>query len=422
MITLSISLTLFFLLLPLYVYIGYPLLLILIDKIKQTPPIKKDNITPSVTLLISCYNEINVIEKKIINCLSINYPKDKIDFIFISDASDDGTDEVISRYKDKGIKLICQQERKGKTSGLNLAIQFVNSDIIVFSDANAIYDSEAIKLLVRNFNDPSVGYVVGAALYSDKDFSNAGNSENKYWDYELFIKNLESNISSVVGGDGAIYAIRSNLYQTLDTRDINDFVNPLHIILKGYRGIFEPKARCFEETAGNFSKEAKRKVRIVNRSFWGLMKNISVLNPFKTGIFSFQIFSHKLLRWLIPFFLIIGEIGIIYLSYQNLILFQILFLLSILFLWICAIGFYFQNSRVLPIVFSYPYYFLIVNISSFLGIIKAIKGNIQVTWESNRSSNNNNNINQVINFFVMLALILSIFILHNIVYKILNHH
>ena len=227
MIPLLIAITLLALFIPIYVYIGYPVLLMILDKLIKGKPLRIADITPTITLVVSCYNEVDVVEQKIMNCLAIDYPQHQLEILFVSDGSDDGTDELIKQYCDERIKLIRQEGRLGKTMGLNLALAEASGEIVVFSDANAMYKENALKMLVRNFEDASVGYVVGAAIYRDDASSAAGTSENIYWQYEMFIKNIESKLHSVVGGDGAIYAIRKSLYEPLDKEDINDFVNLL---------------------------------------------------------------------------------------------------------------------------------------------------------------------------------------------------
>jgi cellulose synthase/poly-beta-1,6-N-acetylglucosamine synthase-like glycosyltransferase len=390
--------------LTLYVYLGYPALLYLITRFYKKPHSITEGYSDPVTLIISCYNEHDVIEEKIANSLAIDYPSDLFEIIFVSDGSDDGTDEAIKRHSDPRIKLIRQEGRLGKTSALNLAVPQALGKFIVFSDANAMYQPNAVKKLLRNFGSSDVGYVVGAAIYTDGDTSSAAESENSYWEYELAIKKMESDLSSVVGGDGAIYAIRKDLFQTLDVADINDFVNPLQIIKQGYRGIFDPEARCLEETANNFRKEAKRKERIVNRSFRGLMKERAVLNPFKFGIFSFEVVSHKLLRWLIPFFLLGIAVGSVILSFHGDRLFQLLYVLETLFLGLAVIGYLKQNQTTISPIFFYPYYFLMVNFYSMVGVIKALSGNIQITWSSPRTTVQENHIS-IKEWFVAVMLI-----------------
>jgi len=270
--------------------------------------------------------------------------------------------------------------------GLNLAIPLASGEIVVFSDANAMYQKNAIQMLVRNFNDEKIGYVVGAALYIDETITSAGSSENIYWQYEIFLKKIESNLHSVVGGDGAIYAIRRQLYEKLDPEDINDFVNPLQIIQKGYRGVFEAEAICHEQTAGNFEKEAKRKQRIVNRSFNGLLKNKAVLNPFRYGLYSLELFSHKLLRWLVPLFIFIAGLGILILAQMGVLFFQICLLFCIGFIWCIMLGVILKNKPTTPPILLLPYYFYLVNINSLIGVLQSLRGHVQITWSTPRHS------------------------------------
>jgi cellulose synthase/poly-beta-1,6-N-acetylglucosamine synthase-like glycosyltransferase len=388
----------------LYVYVGYPIVLQLLSLLLKTKPTRKDEmLIPEVSLIISCYNEVDVVKEKIENSLAIDYPKDKLKIIIVSDGSDDGTDEIAQEYSTQGIVLIRQEGRLGKTSAINMAMEQVTSEIVVFSDANAMYETNAIKKLVRNFTDETVGYVVGAALYTDGKTSAAAASEDIYWRYEIKLKTLESRLHSVVGGDGAIYAIRRDLFIELDAKDINDFVNPLQIIAQGYRGVFDAEANCLEETAGDFSKEAKRKQRIVNRSFRGLMKVKEVMNPFKFGFFSFEVISHKLLRWLIPVFIISFAFGSLFLSYKDIYAFQIVTLLGIIFLWLAQIGFLKSRDKHSSPIFFIPYYFLMVNYYSLIGVMTALAGNIQVTWSTPRTNENDNK--QLTNTIVLRLII-----------------
>ena len=397
-----------------YVYFGYPLLLKLLSALLKPKATRQDEmLTPEVSLIISCYNEVDVVKEKIENSLAIDYPKNKLKIIIVSDGSEDGTDEIAKQYSAEGIVLIRQEGRLGKTSAINLAMEEVTSEVVVFSDANAMYETDAIKKLVRNFADETVGYVVGAALYTDGKTSAAAASEDIYWRYEIKLKILESKLHSVVGGDGAIYAIRRDLFIELDAKDINDFVNPLQIIAQGYRGVFDHEANCLEETAGDFTKEAKRKQRIVNRSFRGLMKVKEVLNPFKFGFFSLEVISHKLLRWLIPFFIVCFALGSLFLSYENILPFQIITLLGIIFLWLAQVGLLKSRNTHSSAIFFIPYYFLMVNYYSLLGVLTALAGNIQVTWSTPRVDANETN-------QLTKKLILSLILINAVLIKIFS--
>lgn len=379
-------LTLLSLLVPIYVYLLYPLLLFVLVRIKKSRPPIHAVVEPSVTLIVSCYNEEAVLPDKIRNCFELDYPTEKLEFLFVSDASTDNTDAIIRASRDESLRLVRQAKRLGKTLGLNRAVPEAKGAIIVFSDANAMYQPNALRKLVRHFADDTVGYVVGAALYRDSVRTTAGDSEDRYWRYEIAIKELESRLHSVVGGDGAIYAIRKELYEPLDREDISDFVNPLQIIGKGFRGIFDSEAISYESTAGDFSREAHRKRRIVNRSFTALLKNSRLLNPFRFGFFSFQLFSHKVLRWLIPVFLFVAAIGVLVLAVLGLQKYQLLLLLGIAFIWAVVFGNVVSRVSWIPGMLLIPYYFWVVNYNAILGILDALRGRVQVTWSTPRTA------------------------------------
>lgn len=382
--SLLLFITLLCLFVPVYVYAGYPLALWLLTLGRDRVTHRIEETRPTVALIISCYNEAAVIREKLENALALDYPGDKLTILVVSDGSDDGTDDIVREYSGRGVKLVRQEGRLGKTLGLNLAMEQVDADITVFSDANAMYSPSAIRMLVRNFADEHVGYVVGAALYTDGDTGASAKNENLYWRYELAIKSMESRLHSVVGGDGAIYAIRTRLWEPLDQKDINDFVNPLQIIAKGYRGVFEPAATCFEETAGDFSREIARKERIVNRSIRGLMRVKGTMNPSKVGMFAWQVISHKLLRWLIPLFLAIASVGSAMLAVQGYGFFQLVTFGALAILLLAWLGHRTGDKNALPEWVSVPYYFVMVNLYSLRGIVRALRGETQVTWSSAR--------------------------------------
>ena len=382
--TLLIVITVVSLLIPVYVYAGYPCALWLLTLGRTRPTHRIWETRPTVALIISCYNEASVIRDKLENALELDYPREKLAIIVVSDGSDDGTDDIVREYQAVGVRLIRQEGRLGKTMGLNLAMEQVEASITVFSDANAMYAPDAIRKLVRHFADEQVGYVVGAALYTDQDAGASARNENLYWRYELAIKAMESRLHSVVGGDGAIYAIRSHLWEPLQQKDINDFVNPLQIIAKGYRGIFDAEARCYEETAGDFGREIARKERIVNRSIRGLMRVKATMNPLKVGIFAWEVVSHKLLRWLIPLFFTLGAVGSLLLALAGYWVFQVIAAGALLLLGLAGIGHLVPNKKGLPVWLSVPYYFVMVNLYSLRGILKALRGETQVTWNSAR--------------------------------------
>lgn len=384
MTTVLLVTTVICLLIPLYVYAGYPCALWILNLGRTRATHRIWDTRPTVTLIISCYNEADVIREKLENTLELDYPRDKLTIIVVSDGSDDGTDDIVQEYSLVGVQLVRQEGRLGKTMGLNLAMQDNPSNITVFSDANAMYAPDALQKLVRHFADEQVGYAVGAALYTDGNSGASARNEDLYWRYELAIKAMESRLHSVVGGDGAIYAIRTHLWEPLEQKDINDFVNPLQIVAKGYRGVFDSEARCFEETAGDFGREIARKERIVNRSIRGLMRVKATMNPFRVGLFAWEVISHKLLRWLIPLFLAVGAVGSILLALLGFGFFQLTAVGVTLLLLLAGIGHMVPEKNALPVWVSVPYYFVMVNLYSLRGILKAVRGETQVTWNSAR--------------------------------------
>lgn len=364
-----------------YIYAGYPILLMLRARI-GTRAIDYGTSVPAVTLVISAYNERHVIASKLDNCLDIDYPKDKLEIIVVSDASDDGTDEIVVTYKDRGVQLLRMTDRGGKTLGLNQAVSQARGEIIVFSDANAMYLSGAVGALVRNFDDQNVGAVVGESTYAEST-TDAEKSESAYWKYETAIKRMETAIGSVVGGDGAIYAIRKELYRDMAADALSDFVNPLQIVAQGKRCVYEPEAVSVEEAAGSYSKEFRRKIRIVNRAWRAMMSMKQMLNPFRYGFFAWQLISHKLLRWLVPAFLIAAFLtnALLITSHS---IYLLTFGMQVAFYGLALVGAVLRKHDIAAIVYI-PFYFCLVNIASARGIFEAYRGKTYATWSTARA-------------------------------------
>lgn len=371
-----------------YVYAGFPVLLGLVSLILRKHHRSDRDHEPTVTLIISAYNEEAVIREKIDNSLAIDYPPEKLDILVVSDASDDRTDSLVLACGDPRVRLLRVEGRRGKTMGLNAALEQIRTELVLFSDANALYDSQAVSNMVRHFADPGVGYVVGHARYIDSSSTAAGESENLYWNFEIQLKQWESDVHSVVGGDGAIYMIRRSLYQPLEATDINDFVNPLQIVAAGFRGIFDPSAFCVEAPADDFEKEFGRKVRIVNRSFNGFLRVRQLLNPLRYGRFSWLLFSHKVLRWFSPFLLLAHFIATLLLPMDGLAGLIALGSLTFYTLIIVAATIGLLNEQHGGRVFSYAkffYYFMLMNVASAFGVLSRLQGRRIVTWTTVRS-------------------------------------
>ena len=369
----------------LYVYLGYPVALWILARFRRRD-VQKVDITPSVTLLISAYNEARTIGKKLRNSLELDYPEELLEVIVVSDASTDDTDRIVQTFAWRGIRLLCMPERRGKTVGLNAAVQAAQGEIVVFSDANILYQKDAIRYLVRNFADATVGCVTGDSRYVDTEHSAAHIQEDAYWGYERQIRTLESHVGSTVGGDGAIFAIRRELYTPLPPEAINDLVTPLQIVTRGYRAVFEPAAIGYEPSAGNFPGEFRRKRRIVNRSWRGVMSVPGVLNPHQAGLFAWQVWSHKVLRWLmLP--LVVGAAAGCYVAFPLGLVYQLGAWGFVGSLIVAGIGALVpdHSGRLAQLAHGMMYFYL-VNLAAVLGIAMAITGRVETLWTPERST------------------------------------
>jgi len=368
-----------------YVYVLYPALLWLLAKGFPRASKVGDRIHPKVTLLISAYNERGVIASKIENSLVLDYPPGDLEIVVVSDSSDDGTDEIAGSYAACGVRLVRQNQRLGKAAGLNLGVAQSTGDIVVFSDANAIYQPDAILQLVRHFGDPSVGYVVGNSKYSETARQTASaESEGFYWKIETWLKRLESQFGSVVGGDGAIYAIRRDLFLPLLATDINDFLNPLQIVARNYWGVYEPAAVCFEEAGESFQKEFRRKVRIISRSLNAIRREPRVVLPWVQPRHWLALVSHKILRWFAPLFLILLVLSSGLLSNSR--IYFVVLWLQLIFYALAIAGLLLEKRNSIPKYFYLPYYFCVVNAASLLGIFRFLTGTLSPTWETIRDA------------------------------------
>jgi len=370
----------------LYVYFGYALLLALTAgrASRAAPPAAAA--PPTVTLIISAYNEADCIAGKLENTLELDYPRELLEVLVVSDASDDGTDEIVQRFADRGVRLLRMAKRGGKTLGLNAAVAQSRGEILVFSDANALYRADALKRLSEPFADAAIGAVIGESTYVEPD-SESGRSESLYWKYETWIKALESRRGSVVGGDGAIYSVRRSLYQPMAADALSDFVNPLQVVRAGFRCVYEPRALSYEETAADYRREYRRKVRIVNRAWRALLSMREMLNPFRYGAFALKLWSHKVLRWWVfaaPLVILPANLWLLDQHW----IYRVTLALQIAF-YALAFGGYLIRSRARqPFLLRVPFYFCLVNIAAGVGVVQAMGGKSYTMWTTSRAGGN----------------------------------
>ena len=358
-----------------FAYFGYPASLIIIGMINNKV-VNKDEIYPYVTMIVAAFNEERKVENKICNTLKIEYPKDKFQVIFVSDESTDKTDQIILKYICQGIEYLRIENRKGKENAQKEAIKYAKGDIIIFSDVATAINSNGIKNIVSNFADPSVGCVSSEDRIIKKNGSHIG--EGTYVSYEMWLRKVESKVHSIVGLSGSFFAARKEVCKNFSSEMQSDFRTVLNSIELGLRGVCDSEAIGYYENVADEKREFDRKVRTVIRGLTVFFRHMEFLNPFVYGIFSYELFCHKLLRWLVPLFLII-------VFYSNTIL---AFSSSRYFiLLICQVLFYsvafvvrFANIKVENTLFKIPVYFSTVNLSILVAWWKYIKGKRIVMW------------------------------------------
>jgi cellulose synthase/poly-beta-1,6-N-acetylglucosamine synthase-like glycosyltransferase len=365
-----------------FVTVGYPLLLALTGLLLRRRR-HLDDAEPSVSLIIAAHNEEACLSRKLENALALDYPRRKLEIIVASDGSTDRTAQIAATFSDRGV-VLRQFPRIGKTGIQNHAVRTAKGDILVFSDANASYRTDAVRKLVRNFADSAVACVVGQLEYASVGQS-AADCERSYWQYEKFMKERESDLSSLIGANGSIYAVRRADYIEIDNDLISDLVEPLALVQRGRRVVYEPEAVSVEEASKGNSVEFRRKVRILTRSIKGLLYMRALLNPFRYGVFSMQLFMHKVLRYLVPYFLIsaFASLG----ALASLGFYQLPFVVALAGVTIAVVVGRAQrvgNSHPLVRACHLFYYYLLVNYAMLPAWLNVARGTSITVWVPER--------------------------------------
>lgn len=370
--------------LVIYTYLGYGLLLFVLIRIKRlfkkpSPP--KSGFEPKVTLVIPAYNEENFILEKVKNSLELDYPKDKLRILFITDGSTDNTAKLIAEQE--GVEVSHSERRAGKAAAENRAMTLVNTPFVVFCDANTYLNKQCIRNLVRHYQDEKVGAVSGEkrVMSKEKDSASAA-GEGLYWKYESTLKKWDSELYTVVGAAGELISFRSNLVQDLEEDTIlDDFMQTLRICEKGYRVVYEPEAYAAETASDNVKEELKRKVRIAAGGWQSMSRLRTLLNPFPQPMLTFQYVSHRVLRWSISAFVLPIILVINALLYSKGWLYQGLLFAQIAFYVMAILGWILENRQLRIKLLFVPYYFLMMNYAVFAGCIRWLKGEQKATWE-----------------------------------------
>lgn len=374
-----------------YTYLGYGILLFILVRLKRIfkrkPHPSEMQYEPEVTLFVAAYNERDYVDAKVQNSLSLDYPKEKIKMVWVTDGSDDGTPELLKKYENQGVRVYHKPERGGKIGAMNRGMQFVDTPIVIFSDANTMLGPESIRRIVNLFADPKVGCVSGEKRIYQKEAQTAAATEGIYWKYESKLKKWDAELYSVVGAAGELFAIRTELYQEVE-RDtlLDDFIISLRIAMNGYTIQYDPEAYAIEAPSANVKEELKRKIRIAAGGIQSIVRLKPLLNPFKYGLLSFQYISHRVLRWTLaplslPLIFILNLILAIYAGFALSNLYTWLFLGQVIFYVMALIGWLLESKHLRIKILFVPYYFFIMNYAVFLGFARYLKKQQSVNWE-----------------------------------------
>ena len=375
-----------------YTFAGYGIFLYILVRIKRIikgkrpVPVIDDGLLPDCTLVVAAYNEEQFISEKINNTLNLNYPAGKLNFVFITDGSTDNTPELISDYPQ--IRLLHQGKRAGKIAAVHRAMTFVNSQVVVFTDANTLLNFDAIKLICRHYSDETVGAVAGEKRVQINDSADASSAgEGFYWKYESALKKWDSELYSVVGAAGELFSVRRSLYRDVhEDAILDDFMISMEIALKGYRIVYEPEAYAIETASENVIEELKRKIRIAAGGIQSIIWLRQLFNIFKYPVLSFQYISHRVLRWTItPLLLVLVFVLNAFLAFKaGEISYSLLFMAQIFFYSLAVLGFIMEKRHIRIKALFISYYFCVMNYAVLMGIIRYINKNQTSVWEKSR--------------------------------------
>lgn len=366
--------------------IGYQISLIILDKLIEKKNIKLNDFFPSVTVMVVAHNEDKVILDKLKNLEEIEYPHNKISILVASDNSTDNTNYIVEEYiknnPDINVKLCKAKSRMGKTNAQNEAQKFVESEFLVMTDANSMLDRASIKELVSSFYDESISYVTGKLVYTNSELSGTSSNESFYWNLDLRIREIESNIQTITAGNGALYAIRNSEYIDFNPIESHDSSMPIYYALNRKRAIANHDAVAFEKAGENNKDEFSRKVRMNRVLLSHIVPSFKLFNIIKYKWFTYFYFGHRTSRyllWIAHLFLLCSNIILSFFSN----LFLLLLLFHIFIFILAGIQHYFNTkNRLLNII----YYYLITIVAQYVGVWNTLTGNSRPFWEKAEST------------------------------------
>ncbi|MDX6403356.1 MAG: hypothetical protein QOH70_811 [Blastocatellia bacterium] len=362
-----------------YTYAGYPLLLALVSALKPRR-VRRGDCEPTVTIIITAYNEDRDLAAKLENTLALDYPRELLEIIVASDCSNDRTDEIARSFAARGVRLYRQSQRLGKTAAQNAAVEQARGEIILFSDATSLYQPNAVRAMMPSFADATVGCVAGRLEYVDGSGSRVGRGARSYWSYETFLKRHESRVGSLIGASGCLYSVRRSAYVPLYHEACSDFIIATKMVEQGLRAVYEPNAVCFEETNRQSDKELRMRVRIIAQTFTDLWRHRSLLNPVRSGFYGIQLLSHKVMRYLVPFFLM-GLFGSSAVLASGSLFFRLMLAAQIACYACPAFAWVLDRVGIQSRLLALPQYFLLANLASLIACYQFVRGERYASWE-----------------------------------------
>jgi cellulose synthase/poly-beta-1,6-N-acetylglucosamine synthase-like glycosyltransferase len=361
-----------------YTYAGYPLLLALVSAVRPRR-VRRGDFESTVSVIITAYNEERDLAVKLENTLALDYPSELLEIIVASDCSSDRTDDIVKEFAPRGVRLHRQAQRLGKTAAQNAAVAQARGDVILFSDATSLYQPDAVQALLPNFADPMVGCVAGRLIYVDPANSRIGRGARSYWSYETFLKKHESRACSLIGASGCLYAVRRAAYVPLYHEACSDFIIATKMVEQGLRAIYEPNAVCTELTNRRSDNELKMRVRVIAQTFTDLWRHVAMLNPFRSGFYAIQLLSHKVMRYLVPFFLM--AIFVASATLSGSVSYRILFTAQLAGYACAALAWVLDLVGIRSRLLAFPQYFVLANIASLIALYKFLRGERYAHWE-----------------------------------------
>ncbi|GAP67562.1 glycosyltransferase, catalytic subunit of cellulose synthase and poly-beta-1,6-N-acetylglucosamine synthase [Bacteroidales bacterium 6E] len=378
-----------------YTYAGYALVLFVLVTIKKLLGKRREVLPewttePEVCLFVTAYNEKDYIFQKVENSFRLDYPREKVQYLWVTDGSDDGTPDILRKFPD--LEVHHQPERRGKIHAMNRGMHFVKAPIVIFSDTNTLLSHNTIREMVARFRDPKVGCVAGEKRITEKEAENASAAgEGLYWRIESKIKEWDAELNSAVGGVGELFAIRTGLFAEVEPDTLlDDFIISLRIAGKGYRIAYTPNAYAEEKASLNVKEELKRKIRIAAGGVQTMFRLGWLLNPFRHGWLSWQYLSHKVLRWsLAPIFLFLFlPVNFWVVAANDLWAVPSFYTLMLGLQMVCYLmalaGRALEHRQLRVKILFAPYYFVAINYAAILGMIRYFKRTQQVTWEKSK--------------------------------------